>query len=151
MPLTRATTAPQEQVTNMTTTQMGGHWKDLSITYEEALRRLPEALKKEGFGIITQIDMQETFKAKLGVPFRRYRILGACNPAFALKALQSDPRIGLLLPCNVVLFEKDDGTATLGAIDPMQTLGASTAATGLAEVAREVGLRLERVLTALTS
>lgn len=128
-----------------------GHWKNLSISYEEALARLPDALKKEGFGIITQIDMQETFKAKLGVDFRRYRIFGACNPSFAHAALQKDPRVGLLLPCNVVLYEKDDGKAVVGAVDPMQTLGATAEGTGLAEVAREVTARLERVLAELPS
>lgn len=120
-------------------------WKELSIRYEEALTRLPEALKKEGFGIITQIDIQETFKAKLGADFRRYRIFGACNPSFAHSALQKDLRVGVLLPCNFVLYEKDDGKAVLGAVDPMQTLGAS-GESGLADVAREVGARLERVL-----
>ena len=128
-----------------------GTWKDLSIGYEEALARLPEALKKEGFGIITQIDMQETFKAKLGVDFRRYRILGACNPSFAHSALLKDPRVGVLLPCNVVIYEKDDGKAVVGAVDPMQTLGAGGETGGLADVAREVGARLERVLAALPS
>lgn len=143
----------QEKVKNMATETdlTRGHWKDLSISYEEALSRLPEALKKEGFGIITQIDVQETFKAKLGVDFRRYRIFGACNPSFAHTALQKDPRIGVLLPCNVVLYEKDDGKAMLGAVDPMQTLGASSDAGGLADVAREVGARLERVLGDLAS
>ena len=133
-----------------TETDLGrGHWKQLSIGYEEALARLPDALKKEGFGIITQIDMQETFKAKLGVDFRRYRIFGACNPSFAHAALLKDPRVGVLLPCNVVLYEKDDGKAVVGAVDPMQTLGASGEAGGLADVAREVGARLERVLADL--
>lgn len=128
-----------------------GHWKDLSISYEEAVSRLPEALKKEGFGIITQIDIQETFKAKLGVDFRRYRIFGACNPSFAHAALQKDPRAGVLLPCNVVLYEKDDGKAVVGTVDPMQTLGASGESGGLADLAREVGARLERVLADLPS
>lgn len=128
-----------------------GSWKELSIGYEEALARLPEALKAEGFGIITQIDMQETFKAKLGVDFRRYRILGACNPSFAHSALLKDPRVGVLLPCNVVIYEKDDGKAVVGAVDPMQTLGAGGEDGGSADVAREVGARLERVLAALPS
>ena len=126
-----------------------GRWKDLSIGFEEALARLPEALKKEGFGIITQIDIQETFKAKLGADFRRYRIFGACNPSFAHAALQKDPRVGVFLPCNVVLYEKDDGKAVVGAVDPMQTLGASGDAGGLADLARDVGERLERVLAGL--
>lgn len=128
-----------------------GSWKDLSISYEEALSRLPEALKKEGFGIITQIDMQETFKAKLGVDFRRYRIFGACNPSLAHAALQKDPRVGVLLPCNGVLYERDDGKAVVGAVDPMQTLGASGEGGGLTDLARDVGARLERVLADLPS
>lgn len=126
-----------------------GQWKDLSISYEDALARLPEALKSEGFGIITQIDIQETFKAKLGVDFRRYKIFGACNPSFAHKALLMDPRVGVLLPCNVVLYEKDDGKAVVGAVDPMQTLGASGQASSLNDLAREVNARLERALAAL--
>jgi uncharacterized protein (DUF302 family) len=127
-----------------------GSWRELSIDYEQALAQLPEALKKEGFGIITEIDLQQTFKTKLGVDFRRYRIFGACNPSFALQALQKDARVGVLLPCNVVLYEKEDGKAVVGAIDPMQTLGATTSGdSGLAELARDVGARLERVLTGL--
>lgn len=128
-----------------------GHWKELSLRYEDALARLPEMLKKEGFGIITQIDLQETFKAKLGVDFRRYRIFGACNPSFAHAALEKDLRVGVLLPCNVVLYEKPDGTAVVGAIDPMQTLGATASAGGLADLARDVGERLDRVLAELAS
>lgn len=128
-----------------------GSWKDLAISYDEALARLPEALKKEGFGIITQIDIQETFKAKLGADFRRYRIFGACNPSFAHTALQKDPRVGVLLPCNVVLYEQDNGKAVVGAVDLMQTLGASGEAGGLGDLAREVGARLERALADLAS
>ncbi len=128
-----------------------GSWKDLSISFDEAVSRLPEALKREGFGVITQIDMQETFKAKLGVDFRRYRIFGACNPTLAHKVLQWDPRVGVLLPCNVVLFERDDGKAVVGAVDPMQTLGAGVDGGELADLARDVGARLERVLASLAS
>ena len=94
------------------------------------------------FGIITQIDMQATLKAKLGVDSRPYRILGACNPGFAKKALELEPRVGLLLPCNVVLYERDDARAMLGVIDPMQQLGATG---GLVEIAREIGEKLARV------
>lgn len=125
-----------------------GSWRDLSIGYELALARLPDALKKEGFGIITEIDLQQTFKAKLGADFGRYRIFGACNPSFALRALQEELRVGVLLPCNVVLYEKPDGTAVVGAVDPMQTIGARGDGE-LDELAEDVGLRLERVLTAL--
>ncbi len=128
-----------------------GHWHDLKSSYDEALARLPDALKQEGFGIITQVDIQEVFKAKLGIDFRRYRIFGACNPSLAHRALQSDPRVGVLLPCNVVLYEKDDGTAVVGAVDPMQTLGAGAASPELAELARDVTTRLERFLAAFAA
>lgn len=128
-----------------------GRWIDLSLSYEEALVRLPEALKKEGFGVITQIDMQETFKAKLGVDFPRYRIFGACNPSLAHTALLMDPRVGVLLPCNVVLYEKEDGKVVVGAVDPMQTLGAGAEDSGLLDVASEVAVRLERVLAELSA
>ena len=127
---------------------MTGTWKNLSIGYDDALARLPEALKKEGFGVITEIDIQATFKAKLGVDSRRYRILGACNPTFAHQAVTKDPQIGVLLPCNVVLYETDEGKAVLGAVDPMQTFGAAGLGEALAEIAREVGARLARVLDA---
>ncbi len=90
-----------------------GPWHALRVSFEAATERLPQALQAEGFGVITQIDLQQTFKAKLGVDFRRYRIFGACNPAYALKAVELDPRAGLLLPCNVVLFERDDGVCAL--------------------------------------
>jgi uncharacterized protein (DUF302 family) len=120
-----------------------GTWRALRISFDTAIERLPPALQAEGFGIITQIDLQQTFKAKLGVDFRRYRIFGACSPAFALKAVEFDPRAGLLLPCNVVLFEGDDGIAVLGTIDPVQQLDAPSGP--LAELAHEIGARLTRV------
>lgn len=123
-----------------------GYWKDLAMGYDEALARLPDALKEQGFGIVTEIDMQATFKAKLGADFRRYRIVGACNPSLAHAALSSHPRLGILLPCNVVVYEKDDGKAALGAVDPMQTLGGYHEGAGLDELARDVAARLKRVL-----
>ncbi|HVY31982.1 MAG TPA: DUF302 domain-containing protein [Polyangiaceae bacterium] len=127
---------PQEQAHR-------GTWRPLSISFDEATEHLPRALQAEGFGVITQIDLQQTFKAKLGADYRRYRIFGACNPAFALKAVEVDPRAGLLLPCNVVLFERDDGVAMLGVIDPVQQLNAPPGP--LAELAHEIGARLTRV------
>jgi uncharacterized protein (DUF302 family) len=140
----------EEDVVTSEKTKALGSWRDLSIGYEQALVRLPEALRKEGFGIITEIDLQQTFKAKLGADFRRYRIFGACNPSFALRALQEDLRVGVLLPCNVVLYEKPDGPAVVGAVDPMQTIGAQGDGE-LDELAEDVGLRLERVLAALAA
>lgn len=120
-----------------------GTWKQLKIGFDAAVARLPEVLQAEGFGVITQIDLQQTFKAKLGIDFRRYRIFGACNPSFALEALVADPHVGLLLPCNVVLYERDDKAAVLGVIDPLQQLGASDGHLG--ELAKTIGERLERV------
>ena len=124
-----------------------GTWSPLRVSFDAAVARLPEALQAEGFGVITQIDLQQTFKAKLGIDFRRYRIFGACNPAFALKALEADPRVGLLLPCNVVLFENDDRTAMLGIIDPVEQLG--SADDRLGDVAHTIGERLARVAKTL--
>ncbi len=124
-----------------------GTWKQLKIGFDEAVARLPEALQAEGFGIITQIDLQQTFKAKLGVDFRRYRIFGACNPSFALQAVVADPHVGLLLPCNIALYERDDKVAVVGVIDPMKQLGASDGHLG--ELAKTIAQRLERAAAAL--
>lgn len=125
-----------------------GTWKKLGSSWEDALARLPDALKAEGFGILTQIDVQDTLRAKLGVETRKYRIFGACNPGFAHRALQKDVHVGVLLPCNVVLYEDEGGSVVAGAVDPMQTLG-SGAPPELAAIARDVGARLERVLSTL--
>ena len=100
-----------------------GMSKTLSLPWEAALEAVPAALKTEGFGVLTRIDLQATLKEKLGVDFRRYTILGACNPTFAHRALSQRLDVGLLLPCNVVLHEADDGkTVELRVIDPMQTM-----------------------------
>jgi len=125
-----------------------GLWKSLASPFDDALARLPEALAAEGFGVITRIDMRETMRQKLGVEFRRYQILGACNPKLALAALQADARVGAMLPCNVVLYEDDAGRAVLGAVDPMQSIGAD-GAPALREVAAEVRARLARVVDAV--
>lgn len=124
-----------------------GIQKKTSLTYDDALARLPDLLKAEGFGVLTQIDVKETLKAKIGVDFRRYKILGACNPHFAHQALSQVLEVGVLLPCNVVVWERDDGKATVLAIDPMQTLAA--ARPELAPVAGEVQARLRRVVERL--
>lgn len=123
-------------------------WKSLASPFDDALARLPEALAAEGFGVITRIDMRETMRQRLGVEFRRYQILGACNPKLALAALQADARVGAMLPCNVVLYEDDAGRAVLGAVDPMQSIGAD-GVPALREVAAEVRARLARVVDAL--
>ena len=92
--------------------------KVLHSTYDEALVRVPEALKTEGFGVLTEIDIQATLKQKLDVDFRRYRILGACNPPFAHEALTAEIEAGLMLPCNVVVYEDDDRHAVVLMVDP---------------------------------
>jgi uncharacterized protein (DUF302 family) len=92
------------------------------LGYEEALVRVQEALKNEGFGIITEIDVRETFKKKLDVDFRRYKILGACNPSFAHQALQIESRIGTMLPCNVIVQELEDGRTEVSAINPNENM-----------------------------
>jgi uncharacterized protein (DUF302 family) len=132
-----------------TTNDHRGTWKLLRLSFDAAVARLPEALQSEGFGIITQIDLQQTFRAKLGIDFRRYRIFGACNPTLAHEALETDPHAGLLLPCNVVIFERDDRTAVLGVIDPMQQLAGENGDAHLRDVARKVSERLDRVAAAL--
>ncbi len=98
--------------------------KTLDIGFDDALARVPEALTAEGFGVLTEIDVQQTLKKKLDVDFRRYHILGACNPPFAHKALQHSLEVGMLMPCNVIVYEADDGRAVVSAVDPMQTMAA---------------------------
>jgi uncharacterized protein (DUF302 family) len=124
-----------------------GTWTLLASTFDEAVARLPDALKAEGFGVITQIDLREVFQAKLGVAFRRYRIFGACSPAFALKAVEADPKVGLLLPCNIVIFEQDDASVMLGVIDPLQQLGTDDPA--LDATAKTIADKLARVTATL--
>lgn len=121
--------------------------KQLTCGYDDALARIPEALKGEGFGVLTEIDVRDTLKNKLGVDFRRYKILGACNPPLAHQALSATLDVGVMLPCNVVVYEGDDGRAVVQAIDPMQTVAAADPR--LAEVAKTVRGKLERVLERL--
>jgi uncharacterized protein (DUF302 family) len=116
-------------------------------TYEDALRRLPDLLEAEGFGVLTEIDVQATLKQKVGAEFRKYRILGACNPQLAHRVLSADLDVGVMLPCNVVVYEGDDQRAVVLAIDPLQAIAAaSPAVRPVAEIVRE---RLGRVLDAL--
>jgi uncharacterized protein (DUF302 family) len=95
-----------------------GFSKTISLPYENAIERVKEELGKEGFGVLTTIDMKETLKKKLNVDFRRYVILGACNPEFAYQSLQVEEQVGLLLPCNVLVYEKE-GKTVVAAFDPM--------------------------------
>lgn len=122
--------------------------KELTSTFDEALARLPEALASQGFGILSEIDVSATLQKKLGVDFRRYRIFGACNPALAHQALSAIVDIGVMLPCNVVLYEDDNGRAVALAVDPLRTIG-TTGATELGDVAATVKAKLEAALSAL--
>ena len=96
--------------------------KTLNVRFEDAVHRATEALKHEGFGIITEIDVRDTFKKKIGVDFRNYRILGACNPHMAHEALQIEDKVGTMLPCNVVVQDLGDGRIEIAAIDPVASM-----------------------------
>jgi uncharacterized protein (DUF302 family) len=119
--------------------------KTLRMSFEEAVARVTEALKKDGFGIITEIDVKETLKKKLNVDFRKYRILGACNPPYAYKALQAEDKIGLMLPCNVIVQELPGGKVEVAAIDPVASM-AAVKNTKLGEVGKEVSAKLKAVI-----
>jgi uncharacterized protein (DUF302 family) len=122
--------------------------KVLRSSYDEALVSVPEALKSEGFGVLTEIDVQQTLKNKLGADFRRYKILGACNPPLAHEALQTTLDAGVMLPCNIVIYEDDERHAVVLAIDPMQTVAAADPR--LAKLAGTVQGKLALVLERLT-
>lgn len=121
---------------------------DVDAPFEQVEARVRAALTKEGFGVLTEIDIQATMKAKLGADYRRYIILGACNPPLAHQALSADERVGVLLPCNVVVAEREDGGTTVYALDP-QGLLAMAELPGLEEMAAEAQARIRRALASL--
>ena len=122
--------------------------KTLDLGFDEALAKVPEALKAEGFGVLTEIDVQATLKKKLDVDFRRYRILGACNPPFAHRALQHSLDVGMLMPCNVIVYETDEGKTVVSAVDPMQTMAAQ-GDPAMRPLAEQVQQKLQRVIDSL--
>lgn len=121
---------------------------DLPVPYDTAIERVTDALRQEGFGVLTSIDVQQTLKNKLGRDFRRYVILGACNPALADRALQAELEIGLLLPCNVIVYEREPGRATVAAMAPLPAMGL-VGNPDVTEVAREADRRLRSALRRL--
>jgi len=122
--------------------------KVLNVTFDDAVTRVEEELKKEGFGILTEIDVRQTLKKKLNVDFRNYRILGACNPSFAYKALLAEEKIGTMLPCNVVVLETIDGDVEVSAVDPVASMQAIQNE-GLGDIANQVREKLKRVIDQL--
>lgn len=119
--------------------------KTLAVGFEEAVRRTVDALKQEGFGIITEIDVKDTLKKKINVDFRNYRILGACNPALAHEALQLEDKVGTMLPCNVVVQDIGGGRTEVAAIDPVASMQA-IANPRLKQAAEQVGAKLKKVI-----
>jgi len=124
-----------------------GLQRETALPQAEAVARLREALQEEGFGVLTRIDVRETLKQKLGVEFRPYEILGACNPSLAHRALSAVAEVGVLLPCNLAVYEGEGGKTVVVAVDPLQTIAAAEPSLG--EVAAEVRRRLARVLEKL--
>jgi uncharacterized protein (DUF302 family) len=114
-------------------------------SFEEVIENVKAELAKEGFGIPAEVDMQNTFKMKLGIDFRKYHILGACNPESARKAVESEKNLGVLLPCSVVVQEHENGDVEVAAVDPLASMMAVTNPT-VQEIATEITRRLERVI-----
>jgi uncharacterized protein (DUF302 family) len=119
------------------------------MPYGQTIERTKAQLKDQGFGTLTEIDVKATLQDKLGVSFRPYMILGACNPPLAYRALRAELGVGLLLPCNVVVYDNDDGTSTVEALDPEAVLGIMGDNPAIAEVAHEAKARLRSALDAL--
>jgi uncharacterized protein (DUF302 family) len=119
--------------------------KTITASFEDAVERVTEELKKEGFGIITEINVQETLKKKLDVDFKKYRILGACNPGYAYKGLQIEEKLGAMLPCNVIVIEKDETHTEVAAINPLVSMK-SVNNPDLSDVADAIAQKLKNVI-----
>jgi len=125
-----------------------GFSKTITLDYEQAIAKVTDELKKEGFGVLTEIDVKETLKKKLNADFRPYKILGACNPTLAHQALQKEVELGMFLPCNVIVYRADDGRTVVSAVDPKIALGRLNRPQ-LDPIADEVAARLKRVIAAV--
>jgi uncharacterized protein (DUF302 family) len=126
-----------------------GYTKNLGkIDFDHAVDKVTEELKTEGFGVLTEIDVKATLKKKIDVDFRKYKILGACNPPLAHKALTNEPLIGLLLPCNVVVMEEDDETITVSAVNPMEMFKV-VENSAMSDLAGQVNAKVKKVVDSL--
>ena len=122
--------------------------KTVTLSFDDTIEKVVAELKKEGFGVLTDIDVKQTLKKKLDVDFKQYRILGACNPPFAYKALQAEDKIGTMLPCNVIVQEIEGGRVEVAAIDPVASMQAVTNP-ALEEVAKQVREKLKKVIESI--
>ncbi len=122
--------------------------KNINGSFDDAIQKVTEALKVEGFGVLTEIDVKATLKKKLDVDFKNYKILGACNPPFAYKALQAEDKIGAMLPCNVTLIEQADGKIEVAAVDPIASMQA-VRNESLSGIASEIQAKLKKVIDSL--
>ena len=126
-----------------------GMRREVELPYEQAVEKVTAALKEQGFGVLSEIDMKEKLKEKLHVDYKRYVILGACNPPLAYKALQAEPEIGLLLPCNVIVYEIEGDRSVVSAADPEAMLSIVGDNPTVAEVARDAKERLSKALDSI--
>lgn len=122
--------------------------KKTELNFEDSIKKLGDELQKEGFGILTEIDVQAVFKKKIGADFRKYKILGACNPNFAHKAIQTEENIGTLLPCNFVVQENDKGEVSISSVNPLVTMQ-NVGNEKLTGIAQEVSAKLNSVLSSI--
>lgn len=125
-----------------------GFSKVVNLGYDEAIEKVTDELKKEGFGVLTEIDVKATLKKKLDVDFKPYKILGACNPPFAYKSLQAEEQIGLMLPCNVIVYVNNNNETVVAAIDPIASMQAVKNET-LSEVAETIKGKLKKVISSI--
>ena len=122
--------------------------KTVDLSYDQAIEQVTSLLKEEGFGVLTEIDVKDTLKEKLDVDFKKYKILGACNPNFAHKALQAEDKIGVMLPCNVIVEEHEDGEVEVSAVNPVASMQAVSNGE-LQSIAGQVRTNLEKIINRL--